>query len=66
MKEEPDLILSPWVKGEPFHYQCSACGHQFLLREDISPAEGAKDLWGAFSDHVRNEHPLVDWAVIGE
>jgi hypothetical protein len=58
MHEEPKLIMSPWVKGKPLHYRCSACSHKFLLREDANPTAGAKDLWAAFTDHVRNEHMI--------
>jgi hypothetical protein len=59
MRHKPKLIVSPWVKTERLHYECSACGHKFLL-EDTNPRDGAKALWGAFTDHVRNEHP---WSI---
>src|SRR6266576_280350 len=57
MYEKPKLIVSPWVKGRPLHYECSVCGHKFMLNDDDTPDEGTKELWAAFTEHVRNQHP---------
>jgi hypothetical protein len=59
MPNKPKLMVSPWVKAEPLHYECSPCGHKFLLHE-ANPMDGAKALWAAFTDHVGNEHP---WSI---
>jgi hypothetical protein len=60
MDEKPKLRMSRWVKGEAMAYECSLCGQTFLLPEDQPPKEGVAEVWAAFNDHVRNEHP--DWA----
>lgn len=57
MNEKPQLIMSRWVKGEPMTYECSLCGQTFLLPEDQPPKEGMAEVWAAFSEHVRKEHP---------
>jgi hypothetical protein len=57
--EKPRLVLTSWARGEPFFYKCSGCGHPFLLPEDRSPVEGAKEMLAAFREHVKEEHPEV-------
>ena len=54
--QEPGLILTSWVKGEAFAYECSRCGQLFLLPEDRTPKEGAAELLAAFREHVSAEH----------
>ena len=56
MDERPKLMISPWVSGEPLHYECSPCGHRFVLSDEGDPSVNAKDLWAAFTEHVRNQH----------
>jgi hypothetical protein len=51
------LVLTCWVRGQPFFYQCSQCGRLFVLPEDRTPKEGASELWAAFKEHVQEEHP---------
>ncbi|MGH9431652.1 MAG: hypothetical protein ACRD3T_08925 [Terriglobia bacterium] len=55
MHDKAELILSDWVKGEPFAYRCSLCGQRFLPPEDRSPKEGMAEVWAAFMEHVREE-----------
>ena len=57
MNEKPQLRMTRWVKGEPMAYECSLCGQTFLLPEDRPPKQGAAEVWAAFNDHVRREHP---------
>ncbi len=57
MNEKPQLIMTRWVKGEAMAYECSLCGQTFLLPEDRPPKEGVAEVWAAFNDHVRREHP---------
>ena len=54
--QEPRIILTSWVKGEPLAYQCSRCGQTFLLPEDRAPKEGAEELLAAFREHVVEVH----------
>jgi hypothetical protein len=54
--QEPRLILTSWVKGEDFAYECSRCSQLFLLPEDQTPKEGAAELLAAFREHVSAEH----------
>lgn len=54
--EQPRLLVTEWVKGEPIAYQCSRCGQVFLLPDDQTPKEAAAELLGAFREHVREEH----------
>jgi hypothetical protein len=53
--EKPHLVMTG-AKGEPIAYQCSACGQIFLLPEDRSPKDAAKELLAAFQDHVGEVH----------
>jgi hypothetical protein len=55
-EEKPRLVLTSWVRGTPFFYKCSGCGHPFLLPEDRSPVEGASELLAAFREHVDEKH----------
>lgn len=57
MGQEPRLVLTCWVRGEPFFYKCARCGQAFLLPEDRTPKEGALEVWAAFKEHVQQEHP---------
>lgn len=56
MTRRPELVLSPWVKGEPFVYRCSLCGRTFLPPEDRNPKEAMKELREAFEEHIREAH----------
>lgn len=56
MEEEPKLELSPWVRGRPINYRCSACGQVFVPPEDRNVAEAMLELLEAFHEHVREGH----------
>jgi hypothetical protein len=56
MAEEPRIVLSPWIMGEPISYKCSLCGQGFILPEDRSLKEGMEEIWAAFTEHVREAH----------
>jgi hypothetical protein len=43
--------------GEAMAYACSLCGQTFLLPEDQPPKERVAEVWAAFNDHVRQDHP---------
>jgi hypothetical protein len=57
MDEKPRLVLTKYSKDEPIAYTCSLCGQPFLFPEDRRPKEGTAELWAAFQEHVREEHP---------
>jgi hypothetical protein len=57
MSEKPRLVAAELVAGQPILYRCSHCGRAFILPEDRTPKEAAKELLSAFADHVREEHP---------
>jgi hypothetical protein len=57
MNEKPQLIITRWVKGKAMVYECSLCGQNFPLPEDRPPKEAVAEVWAAFNDHVRREHP---------
>ena len=57
MNEKARLVIKSAESGEPISYQCSSCGQRFVLPEDRSPKEAVAELWGAFKDHIREEHP---------
>ncbi len=40
------------AKGEPMTYQCSLCGHLFLVPDDRSVEDAAAELMAAFEEHV--------------
>ena len=63
MNEKPQMVLSPWIKGEPLNYKCSACSYMFIPPEDRSPKEGMAEVWAAFTEHVSEEHSKVAEAV---
>jgi len=56
LNENPHLVVTSWVKGEPMSYECSRCGQVFLLPEDRNPRDAAAELVAAFRDHVGEEH----------
>jgi hypothetical protein len=56
MTGKPELILSPWIKGETFHYECSRCKQAFLPPEDRSPKEAMEEVLEAFEEHIREDH----------
>ncbi len=57
MNEKP-TCSSNLKKGRgAIAYQCSVCRQRFVLPEDRSPKEAVAELWGAFKDHIREEHP---------
>jgi hypothetical protein len=57
MNGKPHLTMKPWVEGQPLLYKCSLCEQAFVFPEDRSPKEGAAEVWAAFLDHVKKEHP---------
>ncbi len=59
MSEKPQLVMTNWVKGEPFAYKCSLCGQTFLLPEDRTPKEAMAEVLAAFNDHCRKDHQDV-------
>jgi hypothetical protein len=61
--QKPRIILSMWLRGEPFCYTCSLCGRAFILPEDRNPTEGLKEVWAAFHEHVSEEHPARETRV---
>lgn len=46
MIETAQVVLSPWIKGEPITRRCSLCGQALLAPEDGNPNL-------AFNDHAR-------------
>lgn len=58
MVEEPKLELSPYVRGKPIDYRCSACGQVFVPPEDRNVKEAMAELLEAFHEHLREEHGL--------
>lgn len=54
--EQPRLVVTEWVKGEPVAYKCSLCGQLFLLPDDRTPKEAAAELVAAFHEHLGEEH----------
>ena len=56
MTEKPELVVSPWIKGQPMHYTCSFCRRAFLPPEDRSPKEAMEEVLVAFEEHIREEH----------
>jgi len=56
LNENPHLVVTSWVKGEPMSYECSRCGQVFLLPEDRNPRDAVAELVAAFRDHVGEEH----------
>jgi len=57
MNDNAHLVIKSPEGGEPIAYQCSVCGQRFVLPEDRSPKEAVAELWGAFKEHIREEHP---------
>lgn len=55
-REQPRLVPTEWVKGEPTAYKCSLCCQIFLLPDDRSPKEAVVELQAAFHEHVGEEH----------
>jgi hypothetical protein len=55
--DKPQLIVSQWVRGQPLGYECSDCGHEFSLDENLDPTKAAARLIAAFRDHLVNVHP---------
>ena len=51
VNEKPHLGVTE-VKGEPMTYQCSLCGHVFLVPDDESVEDAAAELMAAFEEHV--------------
>jgi hypothetical protein len=54
--ENPSLVVTEWVKGEPIAYKCSGCGQVFLLPDDRGPKEAAAELLAAFREHLGEVH----------
>jgi hypothetical protein len=57
---KPRIVLSMWLRGKPFCYTCSLCGHPFILPEDRSPMEGREEVWAAFNRHAGEEHSAAE------
>jgi len=49
---EKPYLGTTGTKGEPMTYECSLCGHVFLVRDDLSPKDAAEELVAAFEEHV--------------
>jgi hypothetical protein len=49
---EKPYLGTTGTKGEPMTYECSLCGHVFLVRDDLSPKDAAEELVAAFGEHV--------------
>jgi hypothetical protein len=56
MEEEPKLEVSPWVRGNPLSYICSACGQEFVPPEDRDAKDGMLELLETFHEHIREAH----------
>jgi hypothetical protein len=56
LNENPHLVVTSWIKGEPMSYECSKCGQIFLLPEDRNPRDAAAELLEAFHEHVGEVH----------
>lgn len=56
MIEKPHLVISQWIAGQPFSYECSECGQTLLPPEDRNPKEAMAELWAAFNEHVQEVH----------
>jgi hypothetical protein len=56
MTDRLQLLLKPWIKGEPLSYQCSLCSQTFIPPEDRSPKEGMVEVQAAFNEHIHEEH----------
>lgn len=54
--EKPRLVLTWWVRGEPFFYMCSRCGQPFLFPEDRSPKERGQQTFGRGSANSSVEY----------
>lgn len=46
VREAPRLVLTCWVRGEPFFYVCSRCGQPFLFPEGRSPKGRGQQTFG--------------------
>jgi uncharacterized C2H2 Zn-finger protein len=58
MQEKAHLVpVGSWTKDAQFLFKCSRCELVFALPEDRTPKEAASELWTAFRDHKRKEHP---------
>lgn len=60
---KPRIILSMWLRGEPFCYTCSLCGRPFILPEDRSPKVAMEEVRAAFNEHIGEEHPTREKRV---
>jgi hypothetical protein len=49
--EKPHIGMTG-TKGEPMTYECSLCGHLFLVPDDRSVEDAAAELLAAFEEHV--------------
>jgi hypothetical protein len=52
MSNRPQLLISPWVRGDLITYRCSVCGQIFLLPGDRSAKEAMAEVLAAFQEHV--------------
>jgi hypothetical protein len=57
MAEKARLIIEGSLRGETLAYKCSLCRQVFLLPDDRTPKEAVAEVWAAFQQHVREEHP---------
>jgi hypothetical protein len=55
MSQKPQLTIRA-VRDEPIVYQCSHCGRQFPLAEDVPPKDAAAKLLREFKEHVQQVH----------
>jgi hypothetical protein len=58
MQEKAHLVpIASCAKDDPFVFKCSRCERVFALPEDRTPKESVSEVWAAFRDHKRKEHP---------
>lgn len=57
MSQRPELIIRGAGQGAAIVYQCSFCGRQFPLADNVTPKEAVASLYSEFKSHVRQEHP---------
>jgi hypothetical protein len=55
--KKPELVIRAKSKEEIIVYECSDCGCQFSLADDIAPRDAVARLIAEFRAHVQHEHP---------
>ena len=57
MTKKPELMIRAAGKGDHIGYQCSCCGLEFPLADDMMPKEAVIELYHRFREHVEQHHP---------